>query len=130
LIAIGLLIISTISLEADISYGNMLLMGVVLSLAVAVPYALSRYVFGQHTVRFPWRGGDRWTLLERGYLLLVLVLGYTILPFYFIGSGAYVNWPDISAPDELARLFVGVNAVGIWDELLFICTVFALLRKH
>ncbi|HVL63062.1 MAG TPA: CPBP family glutamic-type intramembrane protease, partial [Microbacterium sp.] len=33
-------------------------------------------------------------------------------------------------PDEIARLFVGVNAVGTWDELFFICTVFALLRRH
>jgi membrane protease YdiL (CAAX protease family) len=23
-----------------------------------------------------------------------------------------------------------VNAVGLWDELFFICTVFALLRRH
>ena len=30
----------------------------------------------------------------------------------------------------IARLFVGVGAVGIWDELFFICTVFALLRRH
>jgi membrane protease YdiL (CAAX protease family) len=28
------------------------------------------------------------------------------------------------------RLFVGVGSVGIWDELFFICTVFALLRRH
>ena len=28
------------------------------------------------------------------------------------------------------RLFVGVNAVGIWDELFFICVVLALLRPH
>ncbi len=34
------------------------------------------------------------------------------------------------SPDLIARLFVGVGAVGIWDELFFICTVFALLRRH
>ena len=28
------------------------------------------------------------------------------------------------------RLFVGTNALGIWDELFFICTCFALLRRH
>ena len=27
-------------------------------------------------------------------------------------------------------MFVGVNAVGIWDELFFIATAFALLRTH
>ena len=29
----------------------------------------------------------------------------------------------MTTPQEIARLFVGVNAVGIWDELFFICTV-------
>ena len=130
LIAVGLLIISTISLKADISYLNIVIMGIVLTLAVVVPYVGSRYVFRDHVVRFPIRTGQKWTPLEKWYLVIVVALGYFILPLYFIGTGAYLNWPAIQAPDELARLFVGVNAVGIWDELFFICTVFALLRRH
>ena len=130
LIAVGLLIISTISVEANISYPNMALMGVVLSAAVAVPYVLSRRAFGDRQVWFPIKTGQRWTTLERWYLVGVLLLGYLILPSYFIRSGAYLNWPDISALDELGRLFVGVGFVGIWDELFFICTVFALFRRH
>ena len=51
-------------------------------------------------------------------------------PFYFITSDVYLNWPVVDTPDLMARLFVGVGAVGIWDELFFICTVFALLRRH
>jgi hypothetical protein len=130
LIAVGLVIISTISVEADISYPNMALMGIVLSAAVAVPYLLSRRLFGDRQVWFPIKTGQRWTTLERWYLVGVLLLGYLILPTYFIRSGAYSNWPSISAPDELGRLFVGVGFVGIWDELFFICTVFALFRRH
>jgi hypothetical protein len=130
LIAVGLLIISTISVEANISYPNMALMGVVLSAAVAVPYLISRRAFGDRQVWFPIKTGQRWTTLERWYLVGVLLLGYLILPTYFIRSGAYLNWPSISAPDELGRLFVGVGFVGIWDELFFICTVFALFRRH
>ena len=30
----------------------------------------------------------------------------------------------------MVRLFIGVNAVGLWDELFFICTAFALFRRH
>jgi hypothetical protein len=130
LIAVGLAIISSISVEANISYPNIALMGTVLSLAVLVPYLISRYVFRDHAIRFPMRTGQRWTRLERAYLPIVLLLGYLILPGYFIGSGAYQNWPAVSAPDEIARLFVGVGFVGIWDELFFICIVFALLRRH
>ena len=130
LIAAGLCIISTISVAADISYGNMLLMGTVLTLAIAVPYLAERYALRRRTIRFPIKSGHRWTRLERWYLPLVLVLGWGILPFYFITSGSYRNWPAIHAPDELARLFVGVNFVGIWDEMFFICVVFALLGRH
>ena len=130
LVALGQVIISTISVAADISYGNMLLMGTVLSLAVAVPYLISRFVFRDRVIRFPWRAGKRWTRVQWGYLALVLFLGWLILPFYFITSGVYTNWPIVTQPDEIARLFVGVNAVGTWDELFFICTVFALLRRH
>ncbi|MFP7833404.1 type II CAAX prenyl endopeptidase Rce1 family protein [Marisediminicola sp. LYQ134] len=130
LIAVGLLIISTISLEADISYLNILIMGTVLTLAVAVPFVIDRYVYRHRTIVFPVRTGKKWSTFERTYLALVLFLGWAILPFYFIGSGSYENWPAIRAPDELARLFVGVNAVGLWDELFFICTIFAVFRRH
>ena len=130
LIAVGLGIISSISVEANISYPNIALMGTVLSLSVLVPYLLSRFYFKDHAIRFPIRTGQRWTRLERAYLPLVVLLGYLILPSYFIGSGAYQNWPTVTAPDEIARLFVGVGFVGIWDELFFICICFALLRRH
>ncbi|MDQ1580312.1 MAG: hypothetical protein QOD05_1087 [Microbacteriaceae bacterium] len=130
LIGLGLCIISTISVAANISYPNMALMGVVLGLAVAAPSLIERFGYRTRTIVFPIRTGHRWTRLERAWLPTVLVLGWTILPFYFITSGSYRNWPAIHAPDELARLFVGVNVVGIWDELFFICVVFALLRRH
>ena len=130
LIALGQVIISTISVAADISYGNMALMGTVLALAVAVPYVLSRFVFGDRVIRFPWRTGKRWTRTQWIYLVGITVAAWLILPFYFITSGVYQNWPTVTEPDQIARLFVGVNAVGTWDELFFICTVFALLRRH
>ena len=130
LIALGQVIISTISLEADISYGNMVLMGTVLALAVVVPYVVSRFVYGDRVIRFPWRTGRRWTRTQWIYLIGITVAAWLILPFYFITSGVYQNWPTVTEPDEIARLFVGVNAVGTWDELFFICTVFALLRRH
>ena len=130
LIALGQAIISTISLEADISYPAMLRFAVVLGAAVAVPYVISRYWYGDRVIRFPWRTGRRWTRTQWIYLVAVTVTGWLVLPFYFITSGVYQNWPTVTEPDEIARLFVGVNAVGTWDELFFICTVFVLLRRH
>jgi membrane protease YdiL (CAAX protease family) len=130
LIAAGLVIISSMSLEADLSDAGMLRFTVTLTAAVAVPYAISRWVYREDVIKFPVGTGNRWSRFEFGYLALVVVGGYLILPVYFLGSGAYLNWPEITGPDEIARLFVGVNAVGLWDELFFVCTVFALLRRH
>ncbi len=130
LIAIGMVIVSTISVKADISWGNFFLLGFVLAAAVAVPYLISRFVFKDRLIRFKWRGGWPWNRVQWGYLVLVLFLGWLILPFYFITSGVYLNWPNTVAWDEIARLFIGVNAVGLWDELFFILTVFVLLMRH
>jgi membrane protease YdiL (CAAX protease family) len=130
LIAVGMVIVSTVSVKADISWGNFFLLGLVLAAAVAVPYLLSRFVFRDRVIRFPWRGGWPWNRVQWSYIGLVLFLGWLILPFYFITSGVYLNWPNTVAPDEIGRLFVGVNAVGTWDELFFILTVFVLFKRH
>ncbi|RKS88508.1 CAAX prenyl protease-like protein [Microbacterium sp. AG790] len=130
LIAMGMLVVSSISLEAKLDTLSMMRFTLALGGAVALPYAVSRWVYRDRAIRFPWRGGGRWRGWQWGWLVAVLVLGWLILPFYFITSGVYRNWPVVDSPDLIGRLFVGVGAVGIWDELFFICTVFALLRRH
>lgn len=130
LIALGLAIVRSIPLAAELDNWAMVRFTLALGGAVLVPYAISRFVFRDRATGFPWRGGSAWGPLHWGWLAAVLVLGWLILPFYFIGSGVYQNWPVVDSPELIARLFVGVGAVGIWDELFFICTVFALLRRH
>ena len=130
LIAFGLVTISLVEINTDISYSHMAVMGVALTVAVAVPYLVSRYGYRDHAIRFPITTGQRWTTAERWYLVAVVVLGWLILPVYMINSGVYQNWPAASDASMLTRLFVGTNALGIWDELFFICTCFALLRRH
>jgi hypothetical protein len=130
LVATSLVIISTMSLTADLSNAGMTRFAVVLSLALAVPFLILRCVVKEDVIAFPWRTGQRWSRFEYSYLLVVVALGYLVLPPYFIGSGVYRNWPTVTHPEDIARLFLGVNAVGLWDELFFICTVFALLRRH
>ncbi len=130
LITAGLLVVSVIDLKAELDNIAFVRFALALGGAVAVPYVLSRFVYRDHAIRFPWRGGGLWTRFQWTWLVAVLILGWLILPFYFITSGVYMNWPVVDTPDMIARLFVGVGAVGIWDELFFICTVFALLRRH
>ena len=130
LIGVGIGIVATTSVEADVSWPSFIRIGTVLALAVAVPFVLDRFVYRRQVIRFPWRSREKKTRLEIGYLVAVPLLGYLILPFYFIRSGAYLNWPPLEDGGELLRFFVGVNAVGTWDELFFICTVLTLLRRH
>lgn len=130
LIGLGIAIVSTTSMAADVSWPRFVAIGTALTLAVTVPFVVDRGVFRRRAIRFPWRGGRTWPRAERAYLVAVPLLGWLILPWYFLSSGAYENWPHITDGGELARFFVGVNAVGTWDELFFICTCFALLRRH
>src|SRR5690554_5338935 len=118
LIATGLFIISLVPLNADLSTEHMLLMGGALALAVLVPWLVSRFVFREKVIRFPIATGRKWSLTAKLYLVGVVALGYFILPVYLISTGVYQNWPDASDPNVFWRLFVGVNTVGIWDELL------------
>ncbi len=130
LIGVGIGVVATTSVEADVAWASFVRIGLVLALAVALPFAIDRLVYRRRVIGFPWRGDGRLTRLEIGYLVAVPLLGYLILPFYFIRSGAYLNWPPLVDGGEVARFFVGVNAVGTWDELFFICTVLVLLRRH
>lgn len=130
LIGIGIAIVSTTSVEADVSWPSFVRIGTVLTLAVAVPFALDRFALRRHAIRLPWRSREKKSRAELAYVLLVPLLGYLILPFYFIRSGAYENWPKITDLSELLRFFVGVNAVGTFDELFFIVTCLTLLRRH
>ncbi|MFP5416646.1 MAG: CPBP family intramembrane glutamic endopeptidase [Actinomycetes bacterium] len=130
LVGAGLAIVASTSVKADISWPRFFTIGIVLALAVAMPFVIDRFVYQRDVLRFPWRGGHAWTAWQKGYLLLVPLLAFLILPFYFIRSGAYENWPVINEPSEYARFFVAVNAVGTWDELFFVCICFVLFRRH
>lgn len=130
LIAVGLTAMSAVPITTDISTEHMLVMGTAMILAVGIPYAVSRFVTKEHSIRFPVRTGQAWTRGEKWYLPAVLVLGYALLPVYMIRTGVYTNWPAVSDPEGIGRLFLGTNVLGIWDELFFICTAFTLLRRH
>ncbi len=130
LIAVGLTAMSLVPITTDISTEHMAVMGTAMILAVGIPYAVSRFITKDHAIRFPVRTGQPWTRAEKWYLPAVLVIGYALMPVYMIRTGVYNNWPAVSDPEGIARLFLGTNVLGIWDELFFICTVFTLLRRH
>jgi hypothetical protein len=72
----------------------------------------------------------RW--LDIFYVIISIPLSYFILKGYFhVSSHMPFQWPLPSTPDDDAMtwLFWGINGVGVWDELFFVNTVYAVLRS-
>ena len=70
--------------------------------------------------------------LEFAYVLLSLPLAWGGFWLYFrLSPEVPFNWPLPVVPNDasLLRLFIGINLVGIWDEVFFINTSFAILRS-
>lgn len=116
-------------IDTSITINHMLIMGATLAAAVGIPFILDRYIWRTRHITFPFRSGKRWQRRELGYIAFALIGSYLIMPWY-LGQGAYLNWGVATDPGSIIRLFIGTNALGIWDELFFIGTALALLRAH
>lgn len=127
-LSLGILGLSPIS--TDISPSHMLFLGMLLSLAIAIPYLVSRFIYHDHTIRFPFHQGRNWYKSEIVYIIVIAIISYFLIPLMLLSGDSYRNWSVEPGIDNIVRLFIGTNALGIWDELFFICTVFALLRRH
>ena len=73
----------------------------------------------------------RW--VDLFYVLVSIPVAWLAFELYFKAVNPEVpgHWPLPTLPEAEAswRLFIGINCVGIWDELFFVNTVFAVLRS-
>lgn len=70
--------------------------------------------------------------LDLLYVAISAPLAWGVLHFYFrVNPFMPWQWPLPGEPDPAAmgRLFWGINGVGLWDELFFVNTGFAILRS-
>lgn len=120
--------LSIAPIDTRISISHMIVFGTCLSAAVLAPYFF--YKNTSSPIKFPFalRGG--WTKNKLLYIGFAISITYLLFPFYFASTGAYLNWPKVNSFGELTLLFIGTNALGIWDELFFINTVLTILRRH
>ncbi len=130
LIYLCLAILGVTQINTSISYSHMLEMGFFLSLALIVPYTISRFVFKNHHVKYQFHHGRRWTRNEIFYIFLAFILPYFVFPFMLRNTGSYHNWAVPPGTENLVLLFIGTNALGIWDELFFVNTVLGILRRY
>ncbi len=82
LVNISLAIIGLTPITTDISYGHFALMGSTLTAAVLIPYLVSRFVYRDYHIRFPFHHGRKWYKKEIAYIGFAGVMAYLILPFY------------------------------------------------
>ena len=77
-----------------------------------------------------WPTKFRW--LDVFYVAISIPLAWLVLDWYFgFNDWMHTQWPLPAQQDDDAMtfLFWGINGVGVWDELFFVNTVFAILRS-
>lgn len=130
LVYVCLAILGITPITTDIRIPHMLYMGTLLSLAIIIPYTVSRYIYKNHLVTFRFHHGRKWFKSEIFYIFLTAVITYFLFPFMLRETGSYLNWTIEPGVGNLIILFIGTNALGIWDELFFVNTILGILRKY
>jgi hypothetical protein len=122
-------------INPSLSDENFLKVGVPFTLVIVLPAVIQH--FGDRGIiryRF-WP--VHWRKHDIIYTILSIPLAWVVLKSYEWGNRTFFDdelfrtWilgPEAD-PKEIRRLFIGINLVGIWDELFFINTAFALLRS-
>jgi hypothetical protein len=126
----AILVLGMAPINTDRSTRHFLELGLAFGAVILVPYVWMRWK-APHQLdwrflprRFWWR--------DIIYVVISVPLAWGIIQWYFftLNPELPTHWPMPPEPteDALRRLFIGINLVGIWDELFFINTVYVLLR--
>jgi hypothetical protein len=124
-------ILAAAPIHTDLSLRHFVTLGIPFAAVIVLPAAiLGRTDPG--TIQFRlWPHRFRW--LDVGYAVISVPLAYLVIRWYFFDVNPFMprQWPLPADPGggAIARLFWGINGVGIWDELFFVNTVYAVLRS-
>ncbi len=124
---VGLLGITPIN--TSVAFPHTFLMGIPLFLLVFVPYYVTKNIYKNHIVRFPFHHGRSWYRSEILYIVITAGIAYLVLPFMLRNTGSYHNWTIQPGFFNIALSYIGLNVVGIWDELFFVSTILGIFRK-
>lgn len=123
-------VLGVIDINTSLDNANFLRVGVPFFVVILIPALILRKTDpGVIRYRFWPR---HWRRADVIYTLLSIPLAWGILRFYWwVNPELYLQWTLPPEPDDamIKRLFIGINLVGIWDELFFVNTVFAILRS-
>lgn len=130
LIYLSLFILSITPIGTTTKIPDAIPMAIGLGSVVLLPLLITRYIYREKSIQFPNLRDRRWPARRWLYLLFIFVAAWLLIPFMLRDTGSYANWQFASGFWPEFEAYIGLNLVGIWDELFFVCTVLALLRVH
>lgn len=124
-------ILAAAPIETDTSNRGYLLVGSFFLAALLLPTILLRRR-DPHLIEYRlWPRRFRW--LDVVYVTIAVPLAYFVIRWYFFDVNPEMprQWvlPPTYDGEEVWRLVIGLNCVGIWDELFFVNVCFAVLRS-
>lgn len=135
------LILGLCDINPGLSNENFLKLGIPFTLVIVLPSLIQHFGDrgvgrGPGIIRYRF-WPVHWRKHDIIYTILSIPLAWIILKSYEWGNRTFLNdelfrhWLLPAEPDPaiIKRLFAGINLVGIWDELFFVNTAFALLRS-
>lgn len=124
------LVLTFCDINTGLDNRNFLQVGLPFAAVVVAPALLLRRT-DPGVIRFAlWPRRFRW--IDILYVVLSVPLAYFLLKFYWsVDPIMPSHWPlpHYKDSEQTLRLIVGINAVGIWDELFFVNTSYAILRS-
>ena len=134
------LLLALTDIQPGLSNANFLQIGIPFTLVIVFPALILHFsepsdgrpgIIRYRFLPLHWRKADL------VYTILSIPLAWLVLKGYewgnrtYFGDELFRHWTLGPTPDpaEIRRLFIGINLVGIWDELFFVNTAFALLRS-
>ena len=129
-LASAILVLTFAPINTDLSNPHFVVLSVCFLLALLLPAIILRKTEPKIISFHLWPKHVDW--VDISYTALSIPLAYVGINFYFkiLSPEVAYNWVQPPSPDneQLFRLFMGINGVGIWDELFFVNTSFAILR--
>lgn len=123
-----LLVLFVIPIGTTTGYPEAFYMGIGLVTVVLMPLLVTKKIYKNNLIRFPSLREKNWPQRRTFYLILIAIISYLLIPFMLKDTNSYPNWSFSADFSSALQAYVGLNAVGIWDELFFVCTVLAVLR--
>lgn len=129
-------LLGIVDVNPSLSNENFLTLSIAFFLAIILPALALHFSGDKGIIRFRF-WPRKWRKQDLIYTILSVPLAWVVLQSYewgnltFFDNELFRQWalPPEAEEGEIRRLFIGINLVGIWDELFFVNTCFAILRS-